>query len=85
MRVQSLNRENPLEEEMATHSRILAWRIPWTVRGVAKSWTPLSMHIRINVILLEESIVLSVPRQENHFLWEDSLDPQGFTHTSMPL
>ena len=27
---QSLGRECPLEEEMATHSRILAWRIPWT-------------------------------------------------------
>ena len=27
---QSLNRENPLEEEMATHSSILAWKIPWT-------------------------------------------------------
>ena len=39
---------------MATLSRILAWRIPWTVCGVAKSWTPLSMHICINVILLEE-------------------------------
>ena len=26
----SLNRENPLEEEMATHSKSLAWRIPWT-------------------------------------------------------
>ena len=26
----SLGRENPLEEEMATHSRILACRIPWT-------------------------------------------------------
>ena len=29
MRVQSLGREEPLEEEMATHSSILAWRIPW--------------------------------------------------------
>ena len=28
--VQSLGQEDPLEEEMATHSRILAWRIPWT-------------------------------------------------------
>ena len=28
--VQSLGREDPLEEGMATHSRILAWRIPWT-------------------------------------------------------
>ena len=28
MRVQSLNRENPLEEEMATQSSILVWEIP---------------------------------------------------------
>ena len=28
--VQSLGQEDPLEEEMATHSSILAWRIPWT-------------------------------------------------------
>ena len=30
MWVQSLGWEDPLEEEMATHSSILAWRIPWT-------------------------------------------------------
>ena len=28
--VQSLDREDPLEKEKATHSSILAWRIPWT-------------------------------------------------------
>ena len=28
--VGSLGEEDPLEEEMATHSRILAWEIPWT-------------------------------------------------------
>ena len=28
--VQSLDQENPLEKGMATHSSILAWRIPWT-------------------------------------------------------
>ena len=28
--VQSLGGEDPLEEDMATHSRILAWEIPWT-------------------------------------------------------
>ena len=28
--VRSLGWEDPLEKEMATHSRILAWRIPWT-------------------------------------------------------
>ena len=44
--VYSLGWEDPLNKEMATHSSILAWRIPtdegaWqaTVHGVAKSWT----------------------------------------------
>ena len=43
MWVQSLGQKDPLEEGMATHSSILAWRIPWTeepgwatVHGVAK-------------------------------------------------
>ena len=47
--VRSLGREDPLEKEMATHSSILAWEIPWaekpgwaTVHGVAKSRTRLS-------------------------------------------
>ena len=47
--VQSLGWEDPLEESMATHSCILAWRIPmdrgawWaTVHNVTKSWTRLS-------------------------------------------
>ena len=30
MGVQSLGWEDPLEEEMATHSSILTWEIPWT-------------------------------------------------------
>ena len=30
IQVWSLVRENPLEKEMAAHSSILAWRIPWT-------------------------------------------------------
>ena len=48
--VQSLGQEYPLEKEMASHSRILAWRIPWTeepgglhtIHGVTKSQTRLS-------------------------------------------
>ena len=45
MRVQSLGWEDALEKEMATHSSILTWRIPWTeVPGGlqsmgAQSWT----------------------------------------------
>ena len=30
MHIRSLGWENPLEEAMATHSSVLAWRIPWT-------------------------------------------------------
>ena len=30
MGVRSLSQENPLEKEMATHSSIPAWKIPWT-------------------------------------------------------
>ena len=30
MRVPSLGQEDPLEKDMATHSRIFAWRLPWT-------------------------------------------------------
>ena len=40
--VLSLGQEYLLEKEMATHSSILAWKIPWTeatVHGVAKSQT----------------------------------------------
>ena len=45
--VQSLGWEDLLEKEMATHSTILAWRIPCTeepggLHGVAKNWTQLS-------------------------------------------
>ena len=49
--VQSLDQEDPLEEEMATHSSVLAWRILWTEEpgGLQsmglQSWTQLSKHV----------------------------------------
>ena len=33
MWVQSLGQEDPLEKEMAAHSSILAWEIPWTLES----------------------------------------------------
>ena len=56
--VWSLGWEDPLEKGKATHSSILAWRIPWTTHGVAKSWTWLSnfyctsLHFKLNNSLL---------------------------------
>ena len=52
MWVRSLGQEDPLEEGMATHSSVLAWRIPWTekpgelyiVHGVAQSQTQIKWH-----------------------------------------
>ena len=44
--VWSLGWEDPLEKGKATHSSILAWRIPWTVHGVAKHRTQLSVFRR---------------------------------------
>ena len=59
MQFRSLDREDPLEEEIATHSSILAWRIPrdggaWqaTVHGVAKSWTRLITHAGLSLYSL---------------------------------
>ena len=37
--VQSLDQEDPLEKGMATHSSVLAWKIPWTERSLA-SYSP---------------------------------------------
>ena len=63
MWVQSLDLEDPLEEDTATHSSILTWRLPWTdepggggggavtAHRVAKSqtrWKRLSTHTGVN-------------------------------------
>ena len=49
IQVQSLGRADSLAKGMATHSSIVAWRLPWTeepggltVHGVSKSWTQMS-------------------------------------------
>ena len=57
MQVQSLAQEDPLEQEMATHSSILAGIIsgteePGTAHDIAKRWAQLSMH---KVLLLPPS------------------------------
>ena len=57
--VRSLCQKDPLEKVMATHSSILAWRIPWTeepgrlhtVHGVTKSQTQLSNYAHIYVYI----------------------------------
>ena len=50
MQVQSLDKEDPMEKGMATHSNVLAWEIPWTEElGGLKS-----MGLQKNQILLSD-------------------------------
>ena len=64
-----LGREDPLEEGMATHSSILAWRIPWTeepgrlyLKG-SQRVRQLSMHARaIGIPMLREALLLRPDR-----------------------
>ena len=62
--VQSLSWEDPMEEGMATHSSILAWRIPmdrgsWqaTVHGVTKSRTQLSTAQHPDIYIIKCDII----------------------------
>ena len=56
--VQTLSQKDTLEKEMATHSSILAWKIPWTEEpcrlqsiGLQNSWTWLSNYTRITTTM----------------------------------
>ena len=69
----SLGQEDPLEEGMATHSSILAWRIPWTedpgglqsIGLKSQTWLKLlSMHICMNSKLLLNAFLSSSIRRE---------------------
>ena len=68
--VQSLGQEDPLEKGMATHSRILSWRIPWTEEpgGLAESydWARVRHDWGLFLSFCSE-----------HFLWMGT--PQGST------
>ena len=64
--VRSLGWEDPLEKEKVTHSSILAWRIPWTIRSMALQragrtfhfhfWTRYSIHYPIYTCVCQESL-----------------------------
>ena len=71
MPVQSLGGEDLLEEEMATHSSILAWKIPWTEEPGklqsmgSQSQTQISMHAYPHTFIHQ-----TVQQNVNHiYLW----------------
>ena len=59
--------EDPLEKEMTTHSSILAWRIPWTVKsGVAESdTTEATEHARIMTHGEKAKVSISIRATDN--------------------
>ena len=57
MLVRSLGQEDPPEEEMATHSSILAWEIPWTEEPGGLQSTG-SQRIKCDLATEEQSEVL---------------------------
>ena len=63
MQVQSLGQEDPLEKEMATHSSILAWKIPWTEEPVGLyipgGFKELDMIELLNTALGDYSLTLN--------------------------
>jgi len=78
MGVRSLGREDPLEKEVATHSSILAWRIPWTeergrlhtVHGVAKSQTRPTKWARTHLLMFQ--VRVSVMQESSQYHSPDS-------------
>ena len=81
--VQSLGGEDPLEEEMASHSSIRAWRIPWTeepggVQFMAWQSQTLSRHVKT---LFPLSLLFMV-ESERHFLASQADDHIPFKISS---
>ena len=79
--VRSLGWEDTLEKEMATHSSILAWRIPWTEKprspwGRKESDTTERLHFTS----LVAELVKNPPAMQG---WEDTLEKEMAAHSSI--
>ena len=62
MWVRPLGQEDPLEKEMATHSSLLAWEIPWTEEpGILKSMG--MQRVRHNLAIKQQQPVTHTHRQ----------------------
>ena len=78
--VRSLSLEDPLEKEMAPHSDILAWKIPWTeepgrlhVYGVAKSQTRLSEFTSLHFTSGILSFSMGVREATKDLSWKNDI------------
>ena len=89
--VWSLVREDPLEKKMATHSSILAWRIPWTeepsglqsmgLQRVGHDWaTSLSLFTLTFHTLYSRIIEIPCSPMQTHFFFNCNVDIQLLSH-----
>ena len=69
--VPSMGQEEPLEKEMATHSSILAWRIPWTEEpgGLQSIGSP---RVRHDLGTKQQHLLPQVPATSSAFPWLQS-------------
>ena len=72
MRVRSLGQEDPLEEEIATHSSILAWKIPWTeepgrLKSMGHKESDRTKRLSTVLIFLGETVLKTVMKIWKHY------------------
>ena len=58
-----LGREDPLEKEMAIHSSILAWEIPWTEEP-GRLWSMVSQRVRHGLATKQQQMYV-IPNENN--------------------
>ena len=85
-RVWSLNRKDSLEKGIATHSRILAWRIPWT-EELDRLWSMGSQRVRHNwatntFTLLAATLSICFPFNKT---WKCTLSGHAVSNLSLPI
>ena len=88
--------EDPLEEQMAAHSSILAWRIPWTeepgglqfigLRRVGHNWSDLALTLSLSVSLSPPppSLPSRSPALGKPAPWRGAPKPPAITITALP-
>ena len=72
MLVRSLGQDDPLEEEMATHSSIPAWKTPWTEEPGRLQSMGLQ-RVRYDLVTKQQNPVLSIfgdPEKFSVIIWE---------------
>ena len=85
--VQSMGQEDPLEKEMATHSSILAWRIPWTEEpgGLQSTGSQRVRHDRATSLSLSLGCFIDLLIVFIYFLYMQGRTLMGFLSFYMKI